>query len=360
MAATLEDAIQTGLRDVEVIEEVKEVEEVESSSEGEVEVNEALTAREKAMDEIFSTREKELEEEIGESFNEVDSSEEVEEVEEVEVAKDSPIWKDGDNWMTTVKVDGEEVNVSFDSLKNSHQKDKASQKRFEEAAGFARQVQEREKQLNAYISTMNKQQPGQESSPSNDATPEMSEDKSELVKKYHQALYDDNAEEAAELLVKLTNSGRTNGATPNVDQAVQEAFQRHMAQQQVENQRQQEWAYHKSREDSVNWFNDQYPDIANISEFRAIADNKTIELQRDNPSWTPQQIIQEAAESTRQWVEKTLPKQKEDVRVRRKKNITSHPKSASASVQIDDGDPDPETVTDVIEEMKQSRLKHLL
>jgi hypothetical protein len=46
--------------------------------------------------------------------------------------------------------------------------------------------------------------------------------------------------------------------------------------------------------------------------------------------------------------------------VRRKKNITSHPKSASASVQIDDGDPDPETVADVIEEMRQSRLKHLL
>ena len=100
-------------------------------------------------------------------------------------------------------------------------------------------------------------------------------------------------------------------------------------------------------------------DIANISEFRAIADNKTIELQRENPSWTPQQIIQEAADQTREWVEKTLPKQKEDVRVRRKKNISSHPKSASASVQIVDDEPDPETVKDIIEEMKQSRLKHL-
>jgi len=359
MAATLEDAIQTGLRDVEVIEEVKEVEEVESSSEGEVEVNEALTAREKAMDEIFATREKELEEEIGESFNEVDSSEEVEEVEKVEVANDLPIWKDGDNWMTTVKVDGEEVNVAFDSLKNSHQKDKASQKRFEEAAEYGRQIQEREEHLNAYIAKVRQSPAPQQSPPSNDAAPEVSEDKSELVKKYHQALYDDNADEAAELLVKLTHSGRTNGATPNVDQAVQQALERHMAQQQVENQRQQEWAYHKSREDSVNWFNDQYPDIANISEFRAIADNKTIELQRENPSWTPQQIIQEAADQTREWVEKTLPKQKEDVRVRRKKNISSHPKSASASVQIVDDEPDPETVKDIIEEMKQSRLKHL-
>ena len=356
MAATLEDAIQTGLEDVEVIEE--EVEEVESSSEDEV--NEALSTREKAMDEIFATREKQLEEEIGESFNEVVSSEEVEEVEGVEVSNDLPIWKDGDNWMTTVKVDGEEVNVAFDSLKNSHQKDKASQKRFEEAAEYGRQIQEREAHLNAYISKTRQTPSPQQSPPPNDAAPERSEDRSELAKKYHQALYDDNAEEAAELLVKLTNSGRTNGATQNVDQAVQQALQRHMAQQEVQEERKQKWAYRKSMEESVNWFNDQYPDIANNSEFRAIADNKTIELQRENPSWSPQQIIQEAADLTRQWVNKTLPKQKEDVRVRRKKNITSHPKSASASVQIDDGDPDPETVADVIEEMRQSRLKHLL
>jgi len=358
MAATLEDAIQTGLEEVETIEEVEEVEEVKSTAkEEEVE----LSAREKAMDEIFSAREKQLAEEIGVDFEEVDSSEEVEEVKEVEaVSDDSPIWKDGDNWMTTVKVDGEEVNVSFDSLKTSHQKDKASQKRFEEAAGYSRQVQEREQKLNDYIAQMKQQPQDQEPSPSDEATPDESVDKSELVKKYHQALYDDNAEEAAELLVKLTNSGRTNGATLNVDQAVQHAFKRHLAQQQVEDQRKQEWAYHKSREDSVNWFNDQYPDIANVPEFRAIADNKTIELQRDNPSWNPQQIISEAAEATRQWVGKTLPKQKEDVRVRRKKNITSQPKSASASAQIGEDDPEPETVKDIIEEMKQSRLKHLL
>ena len=119
---------------------------------------------------------------------------------------------------------------------------------------------------------------------------------------------------------------------------------RRKPQQQVENQRQQEWAYHKSMEDSVHWFNDQYPDIANNSEFRAIADNKTIELQRENPSWSPQDIIKEAADQTREWVERTLPKPKEDIRVRRKKNITSQPKSASASAQIGDSEPDPATV----------------
>jgi hypothetical protein len=353
--ATLEDAIRTGLEDVEVIE--GEVEEVESSSEDEE--NEALSTREKAMDEIFATREKQLEEEIGESFNEVDSSEEVEEVREVEVTNDSPIWKDGDNWMTTVKVDGEEVDVEFDSLKSSLQKDKASQKRFEEAAEYGRQIQAREEHLNAYIAKMRQSPSPQQSPPPNDAAPERSEDRSELAKKYHQALYDDNAEEAAELLVKLTNSGRTHGATPNVDQAVQQALNRHMAQQKVQEDRKQQWAYHKSMEDSVHWFNDQYPDIANNSEFRAIADNKTIELQRENPSWSPQDIIKEAADQTREWVERTLPKPKEDIRVRRKKNITSQPKSASASAQIGDSEPDPATVADIIEEMRQSRLKHL-
>lgn len=354
--ATLEDAIKTGLEDVEPIEE-EVAEEEKSLSESEEEVE--LSTREKAMEEIFSTREKQLEEEIGESFNEGVSSEEVEEVEEVSVANDSPIWKDGDEWMTTVKIDGEEVNVAFDSLKSSHQKDKASQKRFEEAAEYGRQIQQREEQLNAYIARTRQNTMPQQEPPSTDATPEMSEDRSELAKKYHQALYDDNAEEAAELLVKLTQSGRTGSATPNVDQAVQQALQRHIAQQQVQEERKQKWAYHKSMEESVHWFNDQYPDIANNNEFRAIADSKTIELQRENPSWTPQQIIQEAAEQTREWVEKTLPKQKEDVRVRRKKSITSQPKSASASAQIGDSEPDPVTVTDIIEEMRQSRLKHL-
>tara|TARA_B100001179_G_scaffold232979_1_gene228289 strand:+ start:508 stop:1587 length:1080 start_codon:yes stop_codon:yes gene_type:complete len=356
--ATQEDAIQTGLDVIEPIEEVND-----DSISTEEEESLELSEREKALNKIFESRERELEEDMGVSFDDESSSEEVEEVEEVEVQaveEKAPIWKDGDQWMTVVKVDGSEVNVPFETLKASHQKDKASQKRFEEAAVYARRVKEREDKLNSYISQMRRQPQQEVSSPSQDATKEVSEDRADLAKQYHQALYDDKAEEAADLLVKLTNSGRTNGATPNVDQAVQSALNRHMAEQQVKAQRRQEWAYHKSREDSVNWFNDQYPDIANVPEFRAIADNKTIELQQEHSDWSPQQIIHEAAEFTRQWVQEMMPSKKEDVRVRRKKNIVSQPKSASASAHIGEDEPEPQSASQIIEEMKKVRGQNLL
>ena len=65
--------------------------------------------------------------------------------------KSSPFWKEDETWYTNVKVDGEDIQVPFDDLKTSHQKDRASQKRFEEAAEYGKRVQEREAQLNAYV-----------------------------------------------------------------------------------------------------------------------------------------------------------------------------------------------------------------
>ncbi len=81
------------------------------------------------MREIVDVREKE---EMGE---EIEATEEEQEVEGV-VVPDAPIWNEEGKWFTKIKVDGEEVSVPFDDLKSSHQKDKASQKRFEDAAAY--------------------------------------------------------------------------------------------------------------------------------------------------------------------------------------------------------------------------------
>ena len=118
---------------------------------------EHLSEREKAMEEIVAKRDEEFEEEIGEPL-----SAEKEEVEEGVVEEEpAPVWKDGESWYTTVKVDGEDIQVPFNDLKSSHQKDRASQKRFEEAAEYGRRVQEREVQLNTYVQQLQKQQPQQ-------------------------------------------------------------------------------------------------------------------------------------------------------------------------------------------------------
>ena len=319
---------------------------------------EELSPRQKAIEELVSKRHDEFNEEVGEDV----SSEEVEEVVEVEAKKDdsAPIWREGDSWYTTIKIDGDDIKVPFNDLKSSHQKDKASQKRFEEAAEYGRRVQEREAQLNAYVSNMQQSQQAQQL-PSQDAEPEQEQpdDSPELIKKYHEALYEDDADKAAELFKALTNKGRSQPATQNVDEAVQQALQRAMAQQQAQNKRQQQWAYQKSLEDAVKWFDGEYPDVAGTPELRAVADNRTIELTQSNPDWSPKQIMQEAAESTRQWAKEFLSPNK-NARVDRKKKIVQHPKATNASARLGEEEPVPETASDIIKEMQRVRGQVIL
>jgi hypothetical protein len=276
----------------------------------------------------------------------------------VETKKDdsSPMWKEDDSWYTTIKIDGEDIKVPFNDLKSSHQKDKASQKRFEDAAEYGRRVQEREAQLNAYVQNMQQQQQKQQTLPSQDAEPEQEQpdDSPDLIKKYHEALYEDDADKAAELFKALTNKGRGQPATQNVDEAVQQALQRAMAQQQAQNKRQQQYAYQKSLEDAVKWFDSEFPDVAGTPELRAVADNRTIELTQSNPDWSPKQIMQEAAESTRQWAKEFLSPNKNE-RVARKQKIVQHPKATNASARLGEEEPVPETAADIINEMKRVR-----
>ncbi len=341
--------------------EVREgyVEETEEVTPEQETTEEELSPREKAIEELVAKRNEDFAEEV----DEVLSSEEVEEVEEVVEKKPSPVdvWEEDGTWYTAVKVDGQDIKVPFNDLKSSHQKDRASQKRFEEAAEYGRRVQEREAQLNAYVQKMQQRQQmeqmQQTQPPSQDAEPEQEQpdDSPDLIKKYHEALYEDDADKAAELFKTLTNKGRSvPTAIPDVDQAVQAAMQKVMAQQHAQTQRQRQWAYQKSLEDAVKWFDDEYPDIANVPELRAVADNRTIELTQSNPDWSPQQIMQEAAEITRQWAKEFLSPNKNE-RVERKKKIMQHPKAASASSKIGEDEPAPQSASDIIQEMKHAR-----
>ena len=328
----------------------EEAEEVTESSRDSHE--EYLSERAKSIEALADKRNEEFEEETGEVL----ASEEVEETEEPRIVAEeesSPFWKDGDSWYTTVKVDGEDIQVPFDDLKSSHQKDRASQKRFEEAAEYGRKVQAREAQLNQYIQQVRQNQ--QQPPPKGVAKKEEPKVDTELIKKYHEALYGDDADKAAELFTTLTNSGRrTAPATQNVEAVVEKVLNRTMAQQRAMSEREQQWAYQKSLEDAVSWFDSEYPDVASVPELRAVADSRTVSLTQDNPDWTPKQIIDAAAESTRQWAKESLSPDKNE-RVERKKKIVRHPKSATGSSKIGEDEPAPQTAGDIIKEMKEAR-----
>ena len=335
------DATEKHIRDGYAEESQEEVKE-------ESQEDEFISPREKLMREIVDVREKE---EMGE---EIEATEEEQEVEEV-VVSDAPIWNEEGKWFTKIKVDGEEVSVPFDDLKSSHQKDKASQKRFEDAAAYGRQIQAREEQLNAYVGQLKQQQAARQPPPPGQEAAQEGQDDQDLVKEYHDALYKDDAVRAAELFKTLNNRGRSAPATQNVEEVVNQVLGRAMAQRQAEQDRKQRWSYNKSLEDAIHEFQDGYPDIAGVPELRAIADNQTVILMEEHPEWTPSKIIKESAEYTRKWVGDNTKLTRDNTRAVRKQKIVKQPKAASATSVMPDEDSFPTSPTDIIQEMKEAR-----
>jgi len=305
------------------------LEEVEETSEdAPKEENQFTSDRQKALEDIYERRSKEIDEEGG--FDE-----------EVE----SPIWHDGEEWKTRIKVDGQELEVPFDSLKGSHQKDQASQKRFEVAAAKERQLIAREQQINQYVANLNSRPPQQDAAEEGEVS-----DVDDIVEKYHSALFEDDAAEAARLLKTLSNSGRGN-ATQNVEEVVRRAITSYDQSKKAEVEKVHRLQYQRSLEEAVRSFEEDFPDIAESPELRTVADNKTVTLTQENPDWTPAEIIKAAAEYTRDWAG-TMPKS--NGRFERKKKIVRQPRSALASANIG-SDEAPMTPSEIVQEMKKAR-----
>ena len=322
---------------------------------------EVVTPREEMMENIAASREIEvLEDIVGEEAVQQmieESSEELSEegVEEEIQQEDpkSPVWQTNDGqWVTSVKVNGEEVQVPFEGLKTSHQKDVASQRRFEAAAQKERFLQQKEQQLRNYVMQLKAQQ----SSPPKEGEEEVPDTDSykEKVKEYHQALYEDDADKAAELLQTLT-TGRSQDATPNVEEAVNKALNQAFARQQVAQAKQQQQVYEKSVKEAVSWFESEYPEIANTPELRAIADNRTVTIMKERPDMAPGHIIQAAAEYAREWANLNLSNGKSNERSARKKRIVSEPKQARKTAKIGEDEEQEKTPSQVIEDMRKSR-----
>ena len=253
----------------------------------------------------------------------------------------------------SVKVNGEETIVPFEGLKVSHQKDSASQQRFEQAASKERWLNEKEAQLRQYVQSLKQKE---EASPPETQGDEPKTDTNfaEVAKEYHQALYEDDADKAAELLQTLT-TGRTQ-ATPNVEEAVNRALQEAYARQQAEQAKHQQMQYEGSVKEAVAWFEYEYPDVAGNPELRAIADNRTVTIMKEKPSLAPGHIIHAAAEYAREWAHLNLNGGKGvNARVERKKKIVSEPKPARKTAKIGEDEELEKTPSQVIEDMRKSR-----
>ena len=304
--------------------------------------------REAMMEKIVETREQDALEDMGEEIVEETEEAEEEVAEEIQQEDPSPpVWVQDGNWVTTIKVNGEEQVIPFDNIKASHQKDAASQQRFEQAAAKERWLAQKEKELHDYATSL------QESPPPEEPGEEPDTDYKSTVSQYHQALYEDDADKAAELLQTLT-TGRTQ-ATPNVEEAVNKALNEAFTRQQVEYAKQQQMAYQGAVKEAVSWFESEYPDIAKNADLRAIADNKTVTIMKENPSMPPANIIHAAAEYAREWAHLNLSNGKASERSDRKKKIVSEPKPARKTAKIGEDEPREKSPSEIIEDMRKSR-----
>ena len=334
-------------QDAEVVEEV--VEEAQEEAQEEAHVDRKVQGtREEMLERIVEDREDDVLNEIVEGNEGLGDDEEFEELQEVN-EEDAPVWKHEGQWVTSVKVNGQDVVVPFDGLKSSHQKDVASQQRFQQAAHKERALAQQEAQLRQYAQSLQQQ----ESAPPIQDEPEDGFDYNKTVEEYHQALYEDDAAKAAELLQTLT--GR-NTATPNIDEAVNKAVGQAFARRQAEQAKAQQLHYEHEVKNAVGWFEQEYPEISQNPDLRAIADNKTVSLMKENPSWAPGQVIYAAAEYARHWANSNVSNQPlPNERVERKKKIVPQPKSARKSAKPSEDDSGPKTQEQVIEEMRQAR-----
>ena len=316
-----------------------------------------VSSREEMMAKIVDERELEVISDIigQEGLEEIEAEESQEEKEEIQQEDPAPpVWLKDGTWVTSVKVNGQETIVPFEGLKISHQKDSASQQRFEEAAAKERWLNEKEAQLRQYVQSL-KQKEEKENLPETQGDePKTDTNFVEVAKEYHQALYEDDADKAAELLQTLT-TGRPQVATPNVEEAVNKALQEAFARQQMAQAKTQQKAYEDSVKEAVSWFEKEYADVANSTELRAIADNRTVTIMKENPSMAPGYVIQAAAEYAREWANQNLSTGKSNERVDRKKKIVSEPKTARKSAKIGEDEPAEKTPSQVIDEMRESR-----
>jgi len=344
------DATQVDAEELEeTLENMEEVKQDQEAKEASIK-----SPRDAAMEQIVEERELEVFTEIVEQADDLSgTSEEVVDEEEIQHEDPiSPVFLKNGQWVTTVKVNGAETTVPFEGLKVSHQKDAASQQRFEEAAVKEKWLNQKESQLRSYVQKLQTQKQATPP-PTQGDEPKTDTNFTEVAKEYHQALYEDDADKAAELLQTLT-TGRSQGATPNVEEAVNKALQEAFSRQQMEQARMQQRDYQKSVKDAVGWFETEYPEIAGNAELRAIADNRTVTIMKEKPSLAPGYVIQAAAEYAREWANLNLGG-KSNERTARKKRIVSEPKPARKSAKIGDDEPEDKTPSQVIEEMRVER-----
>lgn len=250
--------------------------------------------------------------------------------------------KDGQAFGKIV-IDGEEQLVPVKDVLKGYQAQKVSTERFEAASRLRAEAAQMYQQV--LDSQQNQKAEGDEEIEQRIIALEEEIDEHALAGETEEA-----RQKRAEVL-RLTR--QLAGGNVDVRAAVEQTF----------NQKEKQRA-ETEKEKAVAWFQSEYNDVYEDTAARAVANQKTIELQREDPTMDPREILKQAGEYARERLGLQTPHGNEegDSRQRRRqamRNVDSAPNAASVARrrQAESGASGKVTEKDLMDLRKQTYLK---
>ena len=341
----------------EFVEDAVTVEEDTEQTESEVveDTEVELSARDKIAADYAAKQKAEFEDE-GENGEEAESANDVESVEEDEEKLNQ----------TEVIVNGQRYMVDNDKIKAAggielYQKSRAANEGLQEVAKQRKILEDERKRFIEEQRSPQKNLPpagdsinGDYVRPIIDRPPHLPgspDDNKELVKRYHNAVYDGDEDLAQELFGQIISQ---RSAPVQVQPQVNPEEVARVAAEKVRHEMREE-AFSNEVEQARISFESDFPDIASDSQARKLANDRTIELMNLHPSWTPSQIVTEAGVQVRDWMNSlgvnTASSNSSKIAYKRKLgSVKAAGGRASAKPQ-----PKPQTNSNYVESLQRSR-----
>jgi len=273
---------------------------------------------------------------------------EEEETQEVETVETAPVYEKEGVWVAKIRVNGEDREVPFDQLKNSAQKDAASEARF--AAAARKEQEARQLFEDAQAQAMQQEEEIVQEQDEGDA-----EALQGMAKELVEALNYGEEEAAIEKMVAVLQKtrGGSQVSAGEVERIVEERL--------AEKLEQQDTVRLQARIEAAQarWDID-YEDIGSDEILRDVATAKAQRLFSEDPSRDPYEVMAQAGNYVREKMGKgsatpVLPTSDEmAARAEKKRNLDQvSASSARATASGDDGMPPP--ASQIIDELRQMR-----
>lgn len=259
-------------------------------------------------------------------------------------------------YVTKLKVNGQEREVSAEQLKAYMQKDIAADQKLQHAADWEKRLKEQEEQMRIRSQAM-------QSSLSQPPKEELGADELKRAKAVLEKVYDGDQETAAKELAELINSSRRQQPTLSEDQIKAVVDSQLTQAEQARAKRNAEKAWQDSVAAGINDFNTNFKELASDEVYFNEVDRRTkvmLDKQKANdPEFinkTPQEMIRIAAEETKRWAdEKTGKNSASQSRQDSKSKLSSMPAASNLRYQKPQKPQVDHSPSAVIENMRRQR-----